>query len=65
MAANEPTDSKVQAEGLNEYRLAKQRQFAERAEQQRPNTDVQRAARAVLVAGIPPATKPQKDQDTA
>ncbi len=62
MAANESTDPQVIAAGLDEYRLAKQKQFAERAPQPRPNEAVQRHARAVLVAGIPPATKPQNDQ---
>jgi hypothetical protein len=61
MAANESTDPRVIAAGLEAYRVAKQREFAERAEQRRPNTEVQRQARAVLVAGIPPATKPEKD----
>jgi hypothetical protein len=66
MAANEPTDPGVIAKGLNEYRQAKQRQWAERHPQPRPTEDAQRAARAVLVAGIAPATKPQRDQqDTA
>ncbi len=66
MAANESTDPHVIAAGLDEYRKAKIKQFAERVAQQHPNGAVQRQARVVLVAGIAPATKPQKDQqDTA
>ena len=64
MAANESTDPRVIAAGLEAYRVAKQKEFAERAEQQRPNTDVQRQARAVLVAGIAAGRKDLK-QDTA
>ena len=59
------SDPQVIAAGLEAYRQAKQRQFAERAPQPRPNEHVQRHARAVLVNGIAPATKPQKEQDTA
>jgi hypothetical protein len=62
MAANESTDPRVIADGLNARKLAKQREWAERAPQPRPTEAIQRAARAVLVAGIAPATKPQKDQ---
>lgn len=64
MAASEPTDPRVIADGLNARKLAKEREWSERRPQPRPTEDVQRQARAVLVNGIAPATKPQK-QDTA